>query len=145
MPTNDKISVGKINVNTNQYKTKKQSTTNNNNFNTTMSNNQGFHNTNNLKMQSTKYDMKKNDEIKLMFGNPYESKIKNHKKSKQTNHNLSIFFNNNTKHKKQSSISAVTPNHYLLNSPYSQQINNFLKTPNEKKQSKQNISITKLK
>ena len=84
-----------------------------------MSNNQGFHNKNNLKMQSTKYDMKKNDEINLMFGNPYESKIKNHKKSKQTNHNLSIFFNNNTKHKKQSSILAATPSHYLLNSPYS--------------------------
>lgn len=86
--------------------------------------------------------------MKLMFGNPYESKIKNQKKSKQTtNHNMSIFFNNpnSTKHKKQSSISGTTPSHYLLNSPYSQQINNFMKVSNEKKDSKHNISIAKIK
>lgn len=62
MPTPDNISVGNINLNMQQYKTKKQSTSNNNDCNITMNNNgnnQGF-NSNNIKMQSTKHDTKKN-------------------------------------------------------------------------------------
>lgn len=70
-------------------------------------------------VNSTKYDSKKNNDLKALFNNPYESKIKNYKKAKQSNYNGSVFLNLG-KNKK-----PVSSNY--LASPYSQQINSFLK------------------
>lgn len=70
-------------------------------------------------VNSTKFDSKKNNDLKSLFNNPYESKIKNYKKAKQINHNCSVFLN--LKPKKANSIM----NNVV--SPYSQQINRFVK------------------
>lgn len=70
-------------------------------------------------VNSTKFDSKKNNDLKSLFNNPYESKIKNYKKAKQSNHNCSVFLN--IKPKKANSIMSN------LISPYSQQINRFVK------------------
>ncbi len=69
-------------------------------------------------VNSTKHDSKKNHDLKSLFLNPYESKIKYYKKTK-ANHNGSVFLNMG-KNKK-----PLNPDH--LNSPYSQQVNGFMK------------------
>jgi len=70
-------------------------------------------------VNSTKFDSKKNNELKALFCNPYESKIKNYKKVKQGNHNCSVFLN----------LKQKKPNTIMNNilSPYSQHMNGFTK------------------
>lgn len=70
-------------------------------------------------VNSTKHDSKKNQDLKSLFNNPYESKIKNYKKAKQ-GHNNSVFLNLGKQKKQVPAVNEVS-------SPYSQHVNGFLR------------------